>query len=168
MKPPIVLTPYDPIWTDLFERERTALQRADIGWFRAIHHVGSTSIPGIAAKPIIDILVGLRCDDDGRACVEAMHQLGYEYRGDGGIPGRHYYRKGTPHTHHVHMWVESHPEYGRHLRFRDYLRSHPEEARAYEALKRELAERFVSDTLSYSQAKDEFCQRIDELARRQA
>ncbi len=167
MKAPIVLTPYDPIWADLFETERSAMERIDLGWFSAIHHVGSTAIPGIAAKPIIDILVALRCDEDGSACAEAMLQLGYEYRGDGGIPGRYYYRKGNPHTHHVHMWVENHPDYKRHLRFRDYLRSHPEEASAYEALKRELAGRFVSDTLSYSQAKNEFCLRIDALARKQ-
>ncbi|WP_164844716.1 GrpB family protein [Brucella pituitosa] len=134
-------------------------------WFRAIHHVGSTSIPGIVAKSIIDILVALKRDEDGLVCAEAMRGLGYEYRGDGGIPGRHYYRKGDPHTHHVHMWVESNPEFGRHLRFRDYLSSHPKEAQAYETLKRELAERFVWDTFSYATAKNEFCQRIDRLAR---
>ena len=137
----------------------------DRGWFKAIHHIGSTSIPGIAAKPIIDILVALHRDEDGQACADAMQELGYEYRGDGGIPGRHYFRKGDPHTHHVHMWVEGHPEFERHLRFRDYLRPHPDEARAYEALKRELAARFGSDTYSYSLAKDAFCARIDRLAR---
>ncbi|TCR71482.1 GrpB-like predicted nucleotidyltransferase (UPF0157 family) [Rhizobium sp. BK376] len=140
------------------------MERVNQLWFKAIHHIGSTSIAGIAAKPIIDILVALEDDECGRACAEAMQELGYEYRADGGIPGRHYYRKGNPRTHHVHMWVESHPDIERHLRFRNYLRSHPDEARAYEVLKRELAKRFVSDTLSYSHAKTEFCERIDILA----
>jgi len=152
MKAPIDLTPYDPTWTALFETERIVMQKANMGWFRAVHHVGSTAIPGIAAKAIIDILVALRCDEDGRACADAMLQLGYEYRGDGGIPGRHYYRKGTPHTHHVHMWEENHQEFARLLRFRDYLRSHPREALSYEALKRDLAVRFVSDTQDWKAA----------------
>ncbi|WP_133706373.1 GrpB family protein [Rhizobium sp. BK313] len=165
MKPPIVLEPHDPGWAALFDAERLAMESVDEGWFKAIHHVGSTSIPGIAAKPIIDILVSLNRNEDGPACADAMRKLGYEYRGNGGISGRHYYRKGNPHTHHIHMWVESNPEFGQHLRFRDFLRSHPAEAQAYETLKKELAERFVSDTLSYSLAKDEFCQRIDRLAR---
>lgn len=142
------------------------MENLNEGWFKAIHHVGSTSIPGIAAKPIIDILVSLTRDEDGPACAEAMENLGYEYRGDGGIAGRHYYRKGNPHTHHVHMFVEGSSAYDRHLRFRDFLRSHPLEAEAYEALKHKLAAHFVSDTLSYSLAKNEFCERIDRLSRR--
>ena len=167
MKAPIVLKPYDPNWTVLFEAERDAMERLDRGWFKAIHHVGSTSIPGIAAKPIIDILVALHRDEDGPACVGAMAELGHEYRGDGGIPGRHYFRKGNPHTYHVHMWAKHHPEIARHLRFRDYLRAHPDEACTYEKLKRELAARFGSDTFSYSLAKNEFCARIDRLAKMQ-
>ncbi|MDO1581519.1 GrpB family protein [Rhizobium oryzicola] len=168
MKPPIVLEPPNPRWAALFETERLAMENVNEGWFSAIHHIGSTSIPGIVAKPIIDILVALNRDEDGAACAAAMETIGYEYRGDGGISGRRYYRKGNPHTHHVHMFVESHPAYGRHLRFRDFLRAHPEDARAYEALKQELAVRFVSDTFSYSQAKDEFCQRIARLAKQGA
>jgi len=127
MKAPIVLLPHDPQWTDLFEAERRAIERLG-GWFQSIHHIGSTAIPGIAAKPIIDILVILERSEDGVACADAMQTLGYEYRGDGGIPGRHYFRKGNPHTHHVHMWEAGRPEIGRHLRFRDYLRAHPEDA----------------------------------------
>ena len=163
MKAPIALKSYDPHWPVLFEIERQAMQRSG-GWFKAMHHVGSTSIPGMAAKPIIDILVVLDRHEDGLACVDAMRGLGYEYRGESGIAGRHYFRKGSPRTHHVHMFAAGHPEAGRHLRFRDYLRAHPDEARAYEALKRMLAARFGSDTYSYSKAKDEFCARIERLA----
>src|SRR4026208_1475727 len=125
MKAPIALKSYDPDWPVLFEIERQAMQRSG-GWFKAVHHVGSTSIPGMAAKPIIDILVVLDLHEDGLACVDAMRQLGYEYRGESGLAGRHYFRKGSPHTHHVHMFAAGHPEAGRHLRFRDYLRAHPD------------------------------------------
>ena len=105
--------------------------------------------------------------EDGTACVDAMRQLGYEYRGESGIPGRHFFRKGTPRTHHVHVFAADHPEVGRHLRFRDYLCVHSDEARAYEAMKRVLAVRFGSDTYSYSRAKDEFCARFERLALRE-
>lgn len=164
MKPPIVLEPHNPRWSALFEEERQAILHAGGGLISAIHHVGSTAIPGIAAKPIIDILATLARHEHGQACAGAMERLDYEYRGESGVEGRHYFRKGFPHTHHLHMYAANHPEVGRHLRFCDYLRRHPAEALAYEALKRELAARFVSNTLLYSQAKTEFCNRIDRLA----
>jgi GrpB-like predicted nucleotidyltransferase (UPF0157 family) len=163
MKRPIVLAPHDPHWADLFDEEREALKRVGRGIVE-IHHIGSTAIPGIAAKPIIDILVVLARHEDGPANVEPMQRLGYEYRGEGGVAGRHYFRKGSPHTHHVHMFEAGHPEVGRDLRFRDYLRAHRDEARAYEALKRQLAARFGSNTLLYCEAKQEFCERIKRLA----
>jgi GrpB-like predicted nucleotidyltransferase (UPF0157 family) len=163
MKPPIVLEPHDPHWADLFDEEREALKRVGRGILE-IHHIGSTAIPGIAAKPIIDMLVVLEGHGDGLANVEPMQRLGYEYRGEGGIAGRHYFRKGSPHTHHVHMFEAGHPEVSRDLRFRDYLRAHADEARAYEALKRELAARFGSNTFLYCEAKQEFCERIKGLA----
>lgn len=164
MNRPIILVPYDARWPAAFAIERDAILRACGGVIRAVHHVGSTSIPGIAAKPVIDILPVLLRHEDGLGCVEAMTALGYEARGEAGIRGRHFFRKGDPRSHHVHMFADGHPEIGRHLRFRDYLRAHPDEARAYESLKRALAARFVTDTRGYADAKDEFCARIDRLA----
>jgi GrpB-like predicted nucleotidyltransferase (UPF0157 family) len=165
-KRPITLEPHNPPWAVLFEQERLALAgvRED---FKAIHHVGSTAIPGIAAKPIIDILVVLERHEDGPASVEAMQHPGYEYRGENGIAGRHYFRKEDPSAYHVRMWEVGRPEVGRLLRFRDYLRAHPDEARAYETLKHELAARFVSNSYAYSKAKDDFCTRIERLASNQ-
>jgi GrpB-like predicted nucleotidyltransferase (UPF0157 family) len=164
MKRPIILTPHDARWVDLFAIERDAILHACGGVIRAVYHVGSTSIPGIAAKPIIDIMPVLARHEHGWACIEAMERLGYESRGEVGIQGRQFFRKGDPRSHHVHMFADGRPEIGRHLRFRDYLRAHPEEARAYEALKQELAARFIDDTRAYSDGKDEFCARIDRLA----
>ncbi len=168
MKRLIVLAPYDPQWPGLFAIERDAILRACGDLIRAVHHVGSTSIPGIAAKPVIDVMAVLARHADGLACIPAMERLGYESRGAAGIEGRHFFRKGDPRSHHVHMFADGHPEIGRHLRFRDYLIAHPDELRAYEALKRELAARFVDDVGAYADAKDDFCHRIDRLALREA
>ncbi len=89
----------------------------------------------------------------GPACADAMRKLGYEYRGNGGISGRHYYRKGNPHTHHIHMWVESNPELGNILDFAISCGRTRLKRKLTRCSKRNLAERFVSDTLSYSLAK---------------
>jgi GrpB-like predicted nucleotidyltransferase (UPF0157 family) len=164
MKRPIILVPYDTRWPSLFTVERDAILRACGALIGTVHHVGSTSIPGIAAKPVIDIMAVLRRHEDGFACVAAMERLGYESRGEAGLEGRHFFRKGDPRSHHVHMFADGHREIGRHLRFRDYLRTHPDEMRAYEALKRALAARFVDDIGAYADAKDEYCERINRLA----
>jgi GrpB-like predicted nucleotidyltransferase (UPF0157 family) len=160
----ILLHAYDPQWPALFEREKAALAAAAKGLFRQIYHIGSTAIPGMAAKPVIDILIVLNRHEDGFASAPAMEGLGYEYRGTSGAEGRHYFSNGTPHTHHVHMLALGHPEIGRLLRFRDYLRNCPDEARAYENLKRRLASRFLTDRRSYAEAKSEFCTRIESLS----
>jgi GrpB-like predicted nucleotidyltransferase (UPF0157 family) len=164
-KPAIVLVPHDPRWAQAFEEARAAIMGACGEHVLEVLHVGSTAIPGIAAKPVIDMMPLLRRHEDGFACVPAMAALGFEFRGEAGLCGRHYFIKGQPRTHHVHMYQSDHPEVGRHIRFRDYLRQHPAQAFAYEALKRELAARFGSDTRAYSDAKSEFCARIEQLAR---
>ena len=163
-KPPIVLMPHAPQWAQAFEEARSAIVAACGAYVLDVLHVGSTAILGIAAKPVIDMMPLLARHEDGFACVPAMAALGFEFRGDGGLSGRHYFIKGQPRTHHVHMYASDHPEVGRHIRFRDYLRQHPEQASAYEALKRELAARCGGDTRAYSDAKSEFCARIDRLA----
>jgi GrpB-like predicted nucleotidyltransferase (UPF0157 family) len=133
-----------------FEDARAAIMDACGGCVLDMHHVGSTAIPGAAAKPMIDMMPLLRRHQVGLACVRPMEALGYKFRGDGGLSGRHYFIKGQPRTHHVHMYASDHPEVGRHARFRDYLRPHPREACAYEVLKRELAALFGGDTGAYS------------------
>jgi GrpB-like predicted nucleotidyltransferase (UPF0157 family) len=163
-KSPIVLVAHDPDWARVFQDARAAIMEACSGHVLEVHHVGSTAIPGIAAKPVIDILGLLRRHEDGFACAPAMAALGYEFRGEAGVSGRHYFSKREPGRHHIHLYQSDHPEVGRHIRFRDYLREHPREAAAYQALKRKLAARFGSDTRSYCDAKSEFCARIEQLA----
>jgi GrpB-like predicted nucleotidyltransferase (UPF0157 family) len=161
----IVLVPYDPGWPSRFAASRDEIMAACNGLVIEVHHIGSTAIPGIAAKPVIDMLPVVRRFEDGFACVALLQSLGYESRGEYGIEGRHYFVRGNPRSHQVHMFAADHPEVERHLLFRDYLNAHPEERAAYERLKRELAERFRSDVQAYAAAKTPFCDRIVHLAR---
>lgn len=176
----IVLAPYDPAWPVLFEEERARLQTAIGEWAADIQHVGSTSIPGIAAKPIIDIAVHLRSPLDALKCITPLVEMGYECLGEFGIPGRIYFRRrtesplpgqahdGVGRTHHVHMYETGHEQFDYHIVFRDYLRSHAGAAQEYEALKRDLAVRFNDDVEAYADAKSDFVQHILSLAREEA
>ncbi len=149
----ISIVDYDPDWPGKFERERDLVLRtcgADV--FIAFEHIGSTSVPGLAAKPIIDMLPGLRSLDDAPPLIPLLESIGYEYvpefeqpnEFDEGLPLRRYFRKDEDgvRAFHMHM-VEAGSDFWReHLLFRDYLRTHPEAADAYARLKRELAEDF--------------------------
>lgn len=158
----ILLVPHDPSWSQRYLAERAAILAACGTSISAVHHVGSTSIQGIAAKPIIDILAIISRPEDGLACVRPLECLGYKYRGENGMEGRLYFKK--PQAFHVHMYPADHPDAGRILRFRDYLRSHPAEAARYEALKQELSKRFATDRGAYTMAKGSFCAQINQLA----
>ena len=159
----VLITEYDPTWLELFERERENIHLACGSKVCDVHHIGSTAIPGLPAKPIIDLLVTVHDDEGALLCIGPLRGLGYQYRGTNGIEGRQYLTKGDPRTHHLHMYAQGHPAVPRHLKFRDYLRSHPEEALAYGELTIELGRRFATDSESYSRAKGEFCRRIDWL-----
>jgi len=125
----IEVVDYDPEWPALFEAEAERIRAACGRVVVEIEHIGSTSVPGLAAKPIIDIMPGVEDIAGARARLEAgMRGLGYESLGEYGIPGRLYFRKGVPRSHHVHVFEVGKPEWRKHLLFRDYLRAH-EEAR---------------------------------------
>ncbi len=155
----VVVVDYDSSWPARYERERAGIVEAlgDVmEGVAAIEHVGSTAVPGLAGKPIIDIMVGIRELAGGERCVQPLEALEYEYRGDAGIPGRYYFRKGNPRSHHLHM-VEHRSEFWqRHILFRDLLRERPAVAREYAALKKELAVRYRTDRLAYTEAKTPF------------
>ena len=161
----IVLAPYDLAWASQFAAARDEILSACGGLVIEVHHIGSTSIPGIAAKPIVDMMPVVRRFEDGAACVGGLRKLGYEYRGEYGIAGRHYFVRGDPRSLHAHMYTADHWEVERHLLFRDYLRTHPDERAAYEHLKRDLAKQFTHDVQAYAAAKTPFCDRIVGLAR---
>jgi len=131
---------YDPRWPQMYEEDRAAIARALGPMLRGIEHVGSTSVPGLAAKPVIDIMLGVNVDDLDRI-IEPLTAIGYEYNPDWEIsmPMRRYFRRIAPddsHTHHLHAVPHGGDFWTRHLRFRDYLRAHPDKAREYGELKK--------------------------------
>lgn len=157
----ILLVDYDPAWPQRFEEEKARVLAAIGEYASAVEHAGSTAVPGLGAKPIIDLLVGLHHFSAADNCVEPLKRLGYGFRGEAGVPQRYFFRKPdvdstADRTHHLHLVEQDSPNWKRMLRFRDYLRAHPEEVQAYYALKQELAARFESTTLGYAEAKSEF------------
>jgi Uncharacterized conserved protein len=158
---PIRIVPYDPAWPDRFEQERAALAAAIGPWITGgIHHVGSTAVPGLEAKPIIDILVGVKDLESSRACFDPLGELDYLY-----APYRseemHWFCKPHPsrRTHHLHLVPVGSRRYEEELAFRDRLRDDPTLTAEYADLKRSLASRFRDDREGYTDAKAEFIRR---------
>jgi len=152
----VIVAPYDPAWHVAFEAEAERVVGALGDLVSALHHIGSTSIPGLCAKPIIDMLLvtgdGERLDRASAALVG----LGYEARGEHGIAGRRYLHKSDAagvRTHHVHAFASDSPHVGRHLAFRDYMIAHPAEAERYGALKQRLAREYRYDIDGYVAGK---------------
>jgi GrpB-like predicted nucleotidyltransferase (UPF0157 family) len=164
-RPAIFLSPYDGAWPRLFEAEADRIEAACVGLPVRLEHIGSTSVPGLAAKPVIDILAGRPPRSRAEPYIAAFKQLGYEHKGAFGIPGREYFRRGSPRSHHVHLFSWSNPLWDDHIVFRDWLREHPEARRDYEALKRDLSIAFAEDRNGYTDAKGPFIRSILREAR---
>lgn len=144
---------WDPAWPARAAEEAAAVGEA-LGAVE-VEHIGSTAVPGLAAKPVLDLLAGLHPLEAGAAAVDAMKALGYEYLGEYGLPGRLFFRKGPElRTHHVHAVELGGTEWRRHLAFRDYLRAHPEEAVRYAEAKRALAASVAGDWDAYGERKN--------------
>lgn len=152
-------------WPIDFSSERAKLNGVLGNLAIHIHHIGSTAIPNIYAKPVIDLLVEVTNIQEVDAYNEQMAQLGYTAHGENGIESRRYFSKGGHHrTHHVHMFERGNPEIRRHVAFRDYLRAHPDKALCYSELKRQLAAEHREDIEQYIAGKHDFIQQIDQLA----
>lgn len=159
----VTLCDYDPQWPEDYRREAERLSNATGGppgasgaRIKEIAHIGSTSVPGMMAKPMIDMMVGLHTLADVPDLIPILTALGYEYKGEFGIPDRHFFTLGNPTTHHVHMVYHGGPFWRLNLLFRDHLRQNPHEASAYVALKRELAAKYANNRESYTKGKDAF------------
>ncbi len=168
----IEIVEYDARWPAQFESSAAAVRAACGERLAGIEHIGSTSVPGLAGKPVVDVMPLVATFEDGAACVTALEALGYEYRGENGIPGRHYFVRAADaargrRREHVHMLIAGSPEAERHLRFRDHLRAHPERARAYETLKRALALRHGTAREAYTDGKTSFIAATLALASRE-
>ena len=154
------LVPHIENWHQLFEEEKARLQSAIGENVFAIEHIGSTSICGISAKPILDIAVAVEKYADGEKCIKPLDDLGYEYRGAHGIAGRHYFVKGELRTHHLHL-VEINSDFWRsHLLFRDYLRENPTIAKEYDNLKKDLAKKYAENRDAYLEGKAGFIENV--------
>lgn len=161
----IVIADYDPRWAARFEEERSRIGRY-VPWIVAMEHAGSTAVPGLAAKPIIDMLAAVRDLAEVEAGQKMLEDLGYEFLADPTLPERRYFRirKGVEHTHHLHIYGAAGFSERADLLFRDYLRAHSETARRYGALKRELADQFPEDPIAYTEAKADFVRQVVALA----
>ena len=154
------LAPHDERWHQLFEEEQERLRRALGVYAPAIEHVGSTAVCGLYAKPIIDLAVGVRELADVAKCVVPLEVLGYVYRGEQGIPGRHFFGRGEPRTHNLHLVELNGERWRSQLLFRDYLRQHREVSEKYEQLKQELAEQYGQHRAAYTDGKAAFIEAV--------
>lgn len=163
----ITMVPHDPEWQRLFRHEAEQVTAALGANVVAVHHIGSTAIPAIYAKPVLDVLLvvqDLTALDEKQPQMEAM---GYVALGEFGIPGRRYFRRDNAfgaRTHQFHAFENGSPQITRHLVFRDYMIHNPDVAQAYSNLKRELAAQHPNDIEAYMDGKDAFIQEIDRRA----
>jgi GrpB-like predicted nucleotidyltransferase (UPF0157 family)/SAM-dependent methyltransferase len=170
----VEIVDHDPGWAQRSRDERDRLwsalrQAGAAGEVVAIEHIGSTAVPGLAAKPVIDTMIGIRRFPAPEPFVRALGTLGYVHHGESGLAGRQYFTDaplGRPRTRHVHTVEHDSWFWREHLRFRDHLRAHPGEATAYAALKRDLARLHPHDLNTYSEGKTAFVR--DALARARA
>lgn len=162
---PVLVVEYDPEWARRYEEERARIIAALDGLITGIEHVGSTAVPGLGGKPVIDVMVGVARFEDGERCVGLLEALGYEYRGEAGIPGRLFFRRGLPRRHQIHLVEEGGDFWEDVLLFRDFLRTYPQTAAEYYNLKKELAARFRTEREVYADAKTPFIRSVVERAR---
>ena len=162
----IKVSDYDPAWPRMFAEESAKL-RAVLGRLLVgIEHIGSTAVPGLPAKPIIDLLVGVRSLAQARVrCIKPLQALGYNYipEYEAFLPGELFFRRtGETIGHHLHVMEPTNPRWERLVVFRDHLRTHPRAARAYADLKRALAARCRDDIAAYRTAKHDFVEKATE------
>ncbi|MFP7230648.1 GNAT family N-acetyltransferase [Bacillus subtilis] len=158
---------YNEKWAELFKEEKKRLKLVFGPEIIAVQHIGSTSIPNMAAKPIIDMLVEVRSIEAVSQYDTKMKSIGYTPKGENGIAGRRYFQKGgNKRTHHVHMYEKGNRAIERHLLFRDYLRAHPAIAKEYAVLKKRLAAQYPDSINHYIQGKDDWIKTAEEKAKR--
>ncbi len=157
---------YNPNWKEIYKEESKKIKNVLSDIIVDIHHIGSTAIPGIKAKPVIDILVEVKDIEAVDRYNNKMEELGYEVMGEYGIPKRRFFRKGgNNRTHHIHIFQVGNEEIERHINFKEYLISHPDKAREYSKLKEKLTNKYTYDVENYTNGKSDFIKEIDRKAK---
>lgn len=162
--PPVIeVVPYNPDWPRHYEMEAKKIRGALGKNCVTVVHIGSTAVPGLAAKPIIDIIIVVKDILELDKQISTLEELGYVTKGEYGVPFRRYFQKKDGlQGHNVHIFEEGSPEIERHIHFRDYLRLNSETCQEYAALKMALAKQYPYDINAYCNAKDAFIQKVSE------
>lgn len=169
---PIIVVPYDPKWPLQYEEEKARILAAIAPYVVCMEHMGSTAVPGLAAKPVIDILIGVRSLADASFFLPPLISQGYDYiqKHEAVIPERRYLHRlvNGQHTHHLHMVEPASNFFKAQIAFRDYLRRHADARDQYAAHKLELAQQFQHDREAYTDAKSAFILSILDLAEQES
>lgn len=160
----VLLVPHNPAWKTAFDLEAEVVRSVLGASLIDIQHIGSSSIPGIRSKPILDMMVGIKDLDAGPLFEPAMSSIGYDFARQAGVPNDHVFGKGVARTHLVHVVQFDGPTWHHNLRFRDRLRADPALAREYDDLKERLAVQFAQDRAAYTAAKRAFIDRATAAA----
>ncbi|MEH6947151.1 GrpB family protein [Bacillus sp. JJ634] len=152
----VFLVPWTTEWEQEFLLEKERIQNIIREYIVNVHHIGSTAVKNLSAKPIIDIAIEIKDFRDGQNCVEFLEKLGYSYKGENVLPDRHYFSKGEPRTHQIHMYQSGNKYLLEQLKFRDYLRNNDESKVEYERLKLKLATLNKNNKHKYADKKTDF------------
>jgi GrpB-like predicted nucleotidyltransferase (UPF0157 family) len=156
----VFLVPWNEHWKEEYLREKESISRQIGEHVVAYHHIGSTAVKHLSAKPIIDIAVEVNAFEDGYKCILGLREIGYKHRIIKELPDRHYFSKGEPRTHQIHMYEKGNEYLKRQLAFRDYLRTNESARKEYPKMKEELSKTYATNKLAYADAKTEFVNRV--------
>lgn len=149
----VKLNRFTPLWRQRFRAETRRLAGHIRPSEYLLEHIGSTAVPGLDAKPIIDMSMMIASLARLPLWIKRMESAGYTYKGEYGLPGRHFFTRGNPVTHHLHIVAKGSPHWPHWILFRDYLRAHPGEANKYNDLKTKLAKKYSHNREAYTKAK---------------
>lgn len=161
---------YNPDWVGEFQQEKARITEVLKNYSPlCVEHIGSTSVKGLGAKPILDIMAGVRHLDEADTFIEPLKSIGYEFVQHQEFPERRFFRKGQwrAGTHHLHIYRFGSEQWKNQLSFRDFLRSHPDVRKQYQQLKRSLSQKHRADIVGYTEAKAPFIQYVIESAKKE-
>jgi GrpB-like predicted nucleotidyltransferase (UPF0157 family) len=156
----VLLSPWTSQWEKVFLREKERIQTVPGHYAAEVHHIGSTAVKNLSAKPIIDIAVEVTAFDHGTITAPILEELGYSYKGTNILPDRHYFSKGEPRTHQIHMYQTGSRYLLEQLHFRDCLRKNDKVRIEYEKLKQKLAVQHKRNKHRYAGEKTEFVRNV--------